>query len=248
MRTLNILKAVSTVAAASVVAVIATGGKASAISFSLGGSTLVNPGTYNSTLPSSITLTASASATPNPPLLGVTTTVVSTNPIRTTGGLGITTTTQTTGTILGVPVTAIIGDTSNQIDGTGAFETLTLTFNKAVKLTAVNFASVGSGGALFNDDFIFFRNGIQIGSSQDVPGGNPGDTGTGTFSPSVIGTSFGFRASQLNDDFYISSVVVEAVPVPEPITIAAMVMGSGFGVLLYRKYNKAAKFSNKLNS
>ncbi|MGJ5627877.1 PEP-CTERM sorting domain-containing protein [Nostoc sp. CALU 1950] len=241
MQTLSILKKVSAVAAASVVAVIATGGKASAITFNLGGSTLVNP-TYAPV--SGVTLTASASATPNI-IPGTTNIVLATNAVRTTGGLGIRTSTQTSsgGFILTSP------DTTDQIDGLGAFETLTLAFNQAVKLTSVTFGNVGSG--LLNDDFIFFRNGTQIGSSQDVPGGNFGDTATGIFTPSLAfqtGNSFGFRASQVNDDFFIRSVEVEAVPVPEPITIAAMVMGSGFGVILRRKYAKGAKPSSKLSS
>lgn len=244
MQTLSILKKVSTVAAASTVALIATTGKASAITFTLSGSTLLNP-TYAPQ--SGITLTATASAIANV-IPGTTNTALTPAVVRTTNGLGIRTATQTTTTVLGVPITATVGDTSDQIDGLGASETLTLAFNQAVRLLSVSFARVDSR-ASSNDDFIFFRNGIQVGSSRDIPGGNSSDTGTGIFTPAVAfqsGDSFGFRASQLNDDFFISSVEVE--PVPEPITIAGIAMGSGFGVLLRRKYKKSAQLSTKVSS
>ncbi|WP_373525689.1 PEP-CTERM sorting domain-containing protein [Nostoc sp.] len=232
MRTLSIFKTVSALAAASVVAVIASGGKASAITFNLGGPAQLNPGSITQ---SGIQLTSTASATPRQNF-----TVVEVNAFRTNNGLGILTDTND-------PSFA----DNNQIDGLRAIETLTLTFNQAVSLTSVTFTSI-SNGLLGNDNFTFLNNGSVVFSNQNIPGGNASDTGTSifnSFTPSQgTGTSFGFRAGQINDDFFISSVEVTATAVPEPITIAGMAMGSAFGVVLRRKYKKAAKLSAKMSS
>jgi hypothetical protein len=244
MANLSILKNVAAAAALSVVAITTATEKASAITltFNLGGFTQLNP-TYSV---GGFTLTPTASATPNN--IPLTTNVVtSTTPVRTSNGLGIRTATRTTANVFGVPVSVDVGDTTDQIDGLGAFETLTLSFPQAVRLLSVSFASVGSGGTLLNDDFTFIRNGTVV-STQDVPGGNVFDTGTGTFNipvASQIGNSFGFRASQLNDDFFVSSVTVE---VPEPITMAGIAMGAGFGVILRRKYKKSTNASESMSS
>lgn len=223
MRTLSIFKTVSALAAASVVAVIASGGKASAITFNLGGPTQLAPGSITQ---SGIQLTSTASATPR---AGNTLTTV--DAVRTINGLGILTST-----------TPFLAD-NNQIDGLRAIETLTLSFNQAVSLTSVTFTSVG-----LNDNFTFLNGGVVVLNNEVIPGRNAADTGTGTFNfaSSQAGTSFGFRAGQANDDFFVSSVEVTAVP--EPITIAGMIMGSGFGVVLRRKYKKAAKLSAKMSS
>ncbi len=224
MRTLSIFKTVSALAAASVLAVIASGGKASAITFNLGGPVPTGPQVASSFTYSEggISLTATGAG----PLLARN--VFRVNDGATNNGLGVTFTNSNL--------------ENNQVDGFLFSETLTLAFNQAVNLTSVSFSRVGS-----NDDFTFLNNGAVVFNNQVIAGGNGTDTGTGTFNfASQAGTSFGFRAGQANDDFYVSSVEVTAVP--EPITIAGMIMGSGFGVVLRRKYKKAAKLSTKMSS
>ncbi|MGH1396357.1 MAG: PEP-CTERM sorting domain-containing protein, partial [Trichormus sp.] len=171
-------------------------------------------------------------------------------PVRTSNGLGIRTATRTTRNLGGVPVSLDVGETTDQIDGLGGFDTVTLSFNQAVRLLSVSFARVGTNVGLLNlnDDFTFIRNGTVV-STQDVPGGNASDTGTGTFNipvASQIGNNFGFRASQAEDDFFISSVTVQRVP--EPITMAGIAMGAGFGVILRRKYKKSTNASESMSS
>ena len=227
MANLSILKNVAAVAVASAVAVMATTGQASAaVTFNLGGSpTEVAPDFEY--VQGSISFLATGSGAISLPFIGT-----NRNVYRSTEGLGVT----------------ITGSTleRNQVDGFVAPETLNFAFNQTVRLLSVGFTRVGSG-LIINDDFTFLKNGIVV-STQDIPGGNSNDTGTGTFTfnPVQVGNSFGFRAGQLNDDFYVSSLTVETVP--EPITMAGLALGSGFGVLLRRKYKKSATVSNQLSS
>ncbi|WP_375491592.1 PEP-CTERM sorting domain-containing protein [uncultured Nostoc sp.] len=223
MRTLSILKTVSAVAAVSAVAITATTGKASAISIDLFSSPtqVASSFTYNNVTPGN-NLTATGSVN----ILGVT---QARNVFRSSDGLGV--------TINNSPLE------SNKVDGFLLPETLTLAFTQAVNLTSVSFTGVG-----LLDSFTFLNGGTSV-FTQNIPGqllGNGTYTYNFNFNSPQTGTSFGFRASQLTSAFYVSSVNVAAVP--EPITMAGMVLGSGFGVLLRRKYKKAAKFSNKLST
>ncbi|MEH1789746.1 MAG: PEP-CTERM sorting domain-containing protein [Nostoc sp.] len=213
MRTLNILKTVSAVAAASVVAVIATGGKASAININLAGSVLNEDElqfNYSPpTTPSGINLTATG-------IVQGLFAPQSRNVYRSTSGLGVS--------------PGVFNLETNQVDGSVRPETLILTFNTTVNLNSVTFADAGPFSS-----FTLNNNLPQLITSS-----------TYVFTSAQTGTIFGFKASLPRDRFFVSSI--DITPVPEPITLAGMVMGSGFGVLLFRKYKKAAKFSSKLSS
>ncbi|WP_152588697.1 PEP-CTERM sorting domain-containing protein [Nostoc sphaeroides] len=221
MRTLNILKTVSTVVAASVVTVIATTEKAGAISIYLGNG--IDQPQIDSSFNFSqdgISLTAT----------GVTNTGAR-NVYQSILGLGVSDTNN--------PID--IG--TNQIGGTiRVGETLKLAFNQSVKLVSVTFSRVGN-----NDNFSLLVNGNQF-VAADIPGGNILDIDVSKFSfnPSPTGNIFGFTVADNNDDYLVKSVEVEAVP--EPITLAGMVMGSGFGGILFKKYKKGAKLSSKSSS
>jgi hypothetical protein len=220
MRTLSILKTVSAVAAVSAVAITATTGKASAIGIDLFSSPteVASSFTYNNVTPGN-NLTATGSVQN---LFGGSD---ARNVFRSSNGLGV--------TINNLPLE------SNKVDGLLFPETLTLAFTQAVNLTSVTFAGISS---IIPDTFTFLNGNTLVLNNQSI---TP-STATYNFASSQTGTSFRFTASQLTSAFYVSSVNVE--PVPEPITIAGMALGSGFGVLLRRKYKKAAKFSNKLNA
>lgn len=108
---------------------------------------------------------------------------------------------------------------SFQVDGLGANEILSLTFNQTVRVVSATFRRVGTdlvGLGLLNDDFRLLVDGVSV-LTADIPGGNILDTGTGTFnfSPSIAqGSVLGFGTVDFSDDYFLSSVTVETIPTP----------------------------------
>ncbi|MEH1780008.1 MAG: PEP-CTERM sorting domain-containing protein [Nostoc sp.] len=221
MRTLSILKTVSAVAAVSAVAITATTGKAGAVTINLGGGLIPSIQSSFNFNNGGISLTATGVINTSPGTRNV---------YQSIEGLG-------------VSDTNAVGDlNTNQIGGPASVgERLLLTFNQLVNLTSVTFSRVGPG-----DSFKLLANGSPIASGS-IPGGNLLDVGV---SPGVsvngTGINFAFSLGNTGNGYLVRSVTFTAVP--EPITIAGMALGSGFGVLLRRKYKKAAKFSNKLST
>lgn len=228
MKNLNLLKKVATVAAASAVAVMATTGKASAITIDFSGGF----GTFSPTDPatgslpvlsgteSGVTWTATAhdgSSTENTAIF------------RNNDGLGV--------------ITGLTGNDNTEIDGDGLGlgETLNITFNPAVKLNTATFTLVDSDPDGDEYSILIDGNPLQSGSLFTLGTGEV----TVNISDSPFGLVYSFTVTDGDDDFFLKAVNVE---VPEPITMAGLALGSGFGVLLRRKYKKSASFSNQLSS
>ncbi len=230
MANLSLLKNVAAMAAASAVAVIGTTAKASAIEIYLGNGFSIPEirGSVNYNV-NGISLTAT----------GTQASGASRNVYASLFGLGVTS--RAPG-ILGT--IGAIGSGENQIDGGITLgETLNLTFNNtAVRLISATFGRVGT-----NDNFKLLVDGNTF-IAADIPGGNllDFDIGKFSFNPAPTGRVFGFTVADNNDDYLVKYVEVEAVP--EPITMAGIAVGSGFGVLLRRKYKKSISTSNQLSS
>jgi hypothetical protein len=108
---------------------------------------------------------------------------------------------------------------SNQVDGRGLFrEALVLGFDQKVNIVRATFAAVQG-----DDDFSLFVDGVQKLLNEDIPGS--GDNVAYSFNPQFKGTSFKFAALENNDDFFLRSVEVSKVP--EPMSVAALVLVGG---------------------
>ncbi|BAY36688.1 hypothetical protein NIES2111_10190 [Nostoc sp. NIES-2111] len=132
---------------------------------------------------------------------------------------------------LGV-ITGDDGNDNNQVDGLDINETLKLTFNPQVKLVRAIFSNVdntpdGDEYSISVDNSLL-QTGLIIG--------------TGVVSVAInnspFGTLYSFTVTDGDDDYFLKAVEVE--PVPEPITMAGIALGSGFGVILRKKYKKSA--------
>ncbi|BBD57384.1 hypothetical protein NIES2109_01500 [Nostoc sp. HK-01] len=216
MANLNILKNVATVAAVSTVAVMASTGKASAITINFNGTptTVFQP-------PGPTTLTGTqggiqftAEATAN--------TSESVFLVRNNLGLGI--------------LSGDNGDDNNQVDGLDIGESLRLTFNPQVKLLRAIFSAVDNNGT---DDYI-----VSIPSSAFSQSGNISGQGNlitqGIYSVLISGSPFAptyvFSVTGADDDYFLKAVEVQ--PVPEPLTMGGIALGATFGAYLRKRYSK----------
>jgi len=121
------------------------------------------------------------------------------------------------------------GGDDPEVDGFGPDETLQVLFSKEVTLTGISLANVG-----FFDELALFVDGAFFDDAF-IPGPNIGDTGTGAFTLSATGTTFGFTVTDFNDDFLLSGLQVEVVPTP------ALLPGLlGLGAAALRKRRKGA--------
>lgn len=111
---------------------------------------------------------------------------------------------------------------SNQIDGFGADETLNLSLSKKVNLVSATFGAVG-----FDDDFRLLVGGSQF-LDADIPFGN-----IFSFSPSPMGTQFGFTVTGFNDDYFLSAI--EVTPVPTPAAVLPALIGMGTAAFRKKK-------------
>ena len=106
---------------------------------------------------------------------------------------------------------------ANQVDGRGDAESLILTFSERVNLSAATFSAIQN-----NDQFQLFVDGNSV-SNFDIPG--VGDGLRVDFAPVLTGSVFRFFASERNDDFFLSSVDVTAVPTPAAVLPGLMSLG-----------------------
>ncbi|MEA5466125.1 PTPA-CTERM sorting domain-containing protein [Leptothoe sp. PORK10 BA2] len=113
-----------------------------------------------------------------------------------------------------------------------------------VNIVSATFRLVGTDvpipgiGAVGNDDFSLSADGNPILENIDIPGGDGLDTGAGTFDfTSVLlpsGNIWRFYAPELDDDYTIASLTInaEADPIPTPALLPGLI---GMGVAALRK-------------
>jgi hypothetical protein len=112
-------------------------------------------------------------------------------------------------------------------DNVTSFESLVLSFDRAVVINSIGLASEGHTPNGWVPGATFLLNGVNMA----LP------AGSGTISPGFLasGTTFSFAfGGALPDQFYLSSIAV--TPVPEPQTYALMLAGLGLvGVFARRR-------------
>ena len=127
---------------------------------------------------------------------------------------------------LGVRATAL--DNTPQLDGVGFNETLTLEFDPEVFLLEATFARVDR-----NDQVT-----ISIDTTTIFNGTIP-QIGTVDLTNSPSGVVANFSVTDRNDNYFLSSVSVNAVP--EPLTILGAGSAIAFGAGFKRKLGKVKK-------
>lgn len=129
------------------------------------------------------------------------------------------------------------GGEDPEIDGVGADETLSLSFNQTVRIVSATFSQVGT-----DDDFRFLVGSTVLVADEDIPGGS----GTFNFSSfsaaSRTGNLFKFTVPGENDDYQVKSITIETVEaVPEPITMLGAGTALGFGTFFKKSLAKKRK-------
>jgi hypothetical protein len=119
------------------------------------------------------------------------------------------------------------GDTSGEVDGSGAMDALVLSFNTFVRLASVTFAF-----AQADDDWTVY---VDDGSGNFVQVAD--DSSDNPFYYSGTFRRIAFQADYLDDDFKVAGMTVTAVPLPA----GAWLLLGGFGALVaMRRKQKAA--------
>ncbi|ALF55858.1 hypothetical protein ACX27_28215 [Nostoc piscinale CENA21] len=184
MANLNILKNVATVAAASAVAVMATTGKASAITIDLGGS--FSTATSYSYTQGGITVQATGvGANPAETLL-----------FRNSNGLGV--------------ITGNDGNDNNQVDGLGINETLNLLFSPQVKLLKAIFSQVDADPDGDEYSISVDSSFLQSGNIASIGTG----VVSVAINNSPFGALYSFTVTDGDDDYFLKAVEVQPVPEP----------------------------------
>ncbi len=126
------------------------------------------------------------------------------------------------------------GDNLGQIDGLGGNDLAVFHFSKKVVINSISFVQFGT-----NDEYTLYvdddQNGIldiddQLGTNFDEFAPNPFDF------PTAASHLIGVGAFEGDDDFFISSLDVTAVPVPPSV----LLMGSGLlGLAGFSRSRKA---------
>ncbi|MDC8772268.1 PEP-CTERM sorting domain-containing protein [Roseateles albus] len=121
---------------------------------------------------------------------------------------------------------------ANDDDNITAGEKLTITFNQVVKLTSIQLRSEGHNFTSWTTGSTFLLN--------DQSTALPLNTGAITFAQPMIGQVFTFAYGGAKaDQFYLGAMTAEAMPVPEPTTLALLLAGLGFVGLQARRRQQA---------
>ena len=123
---------------------------------------------------------------------------------------------------------------NSDVDGFVRNDIIVFTFDRNVRLSNVIFENVSN-----NDDFVFYvpgnmPNAVDFDIVNPIPNDTDGDEGIFDFGNQVVST-FGIGARGRNDDFRISRVEVNAVPLPA----SALLLLAGVGGLAAMRRKKS---------
>lgn len=100
-------------------------------------------------------------------------------------------------------------------DNITSFESLTITFSEAVHLTGISLRSDGHNITNWASNSTFLFNGTSTKLAGDI-------------AFDEVGTTFTFAYGGTKpDQFYLSGMTIETLPVPEPSSVALMLAGLG---------------------
>ncbi len=121
---------------------------------------------------------------------------------------------------------------ANDDDNITANEKLTITFNQVVKLSAITLRSEGHNFTSWTPGATFLLN--------DLSTALPAGTGAISFATPMVGQTFTFAyGGSKADQFYLGALTAQAMPVPEPTTLALLLAGLGFVWLQARRRPQA---------